>query len=387
MKSSRLPLRIVTVATALAAVLAFALPASAAPLVLNAGAVLTLTGSNQAFGLSSRRGIDMAVKEINAGAIPGIKMSVKTVDDAGTVPGAAAAFGIFFRDEVSAILGPTLSSVALNVDPFANGARIPVLGISNSLPGITEIGTFVFRPALTEAIVLPRVVKAVATSSAQPKSAVLIVGSDAAVTVDSYSATASAIMGQALTDNGIVTTKTIAVPADTTDYSSIGADVKLTDPAIVAITALPGEGIPLIVALRAAGFRGKIIGSNAFNSQEIISAAKAASNGLIVGTAWSPATVTVRNKAFIKAFRKEYKRLPDQYAATGYAYTYVLAQAAKNGNSTSQTAMQTQLAAITGDKFVSTLLGKFRFDANRNGVSPVAIQEVINQHFMIYQPK
>ena len=40
----------------------------------------------------------MAAAEINAGAIPGVRINVKTVDDLSTTPGAAAAFGVFVRD-------------------------------------------------------------------------------------------------------------------------------------------------------------------------------------------------------------------------------------------------------------------------------------------------
>ncbi|MEI7438978.1 MAG: ABC transporter substrate-binding protein, partial [Thermoleophilia bacterium] len=177
MHSPRLRSRLVLVAATAVAALAILIPAAAAaPVTVNVGAALTLTGPNQAYGLSSRRGIDLAAKEINAGAVSGVKMNVKTIDDLGTAAGAAAAYGVFFRDNVSVLMGPTLSDVALTVDNFAQAARIPVMGISNTQPGITEIGTFIFRPALTEAVVLPAVVKAVATSSLMPKTAVVIQG-------------------------------------------------------------------------------------------------------------------------------------------------------------------------------------------------------------------
>jgi branched-chain amino acid transport system substrate-binding protein len=346
---------------------------------VNVGAALTLTGANQAYGLSSRRGIDMAAKEINAGAIRGVRINVKTVDDLGTPQGAAAAFGIFFRDGVTAIMGPTLSSVALTVDHFAQGARIPVLGISNTQPGITEIGTFIFRPALTENVVLPDVVKAVATSPLAPKTTVLIQGSD------EFAVATAPIFAGAFEANQIALTKTVVVPPGTTDFTAIAAEVKAADPDIVTITALPAEGIPLLKALRAAGVRKKVIGSNAFNTQAIIKGAGPAANGLIVGTPWTIADTSERNVKWVKAFKKEYRRTPDQFAATAYAYTYVVAEAARSGGAASQVAMQTKLAAITGTNGVSTLLGKFRFDANRNGITPVRVQQVLGGRFTLFE--
>ena len=102
----------------------------------------------------------------------------------------------------------------------------------------------------------------------------------------------------------------------------------------------------------------------------------AAANGLIVGTAWAAWNATPANKAFIKAFKRKYKSNPDQFAATAYAYTYVLATAARNGKSAAPDVLATQLAAITGTKTVPTLLGNFTFDQNRNGVSPVLVQQL-----------
>ncbi len=373
--------RIVLIAVAIAALASTIPTASAAPVTVNVGAALTLSGPNAVYGLSSRRGIDLAAKEINAGAVRGVAMKVTTIDDFGTPEGASAAYGVFFRSGVSTIMGPTLSSVALVVNHFAQGARLPVVAVSNTLPGITEVGTFVFRGSLTEQFVIPRVVRAVVTSSLQPKTAVVAMGSD------EYSLGAGGILSAALTSNAVILNKTVTIPAGTTDFTAIAAEIKAADPDIVAIGALPADGVPLLIALRNVGYRKKIIGSTSFNSRVVITGAKSAANGLIVGASWSSAVDKPANTTFIKAFKKEYRLMPDQYAAAAYAYTYVVAAAAKNGKSATQESMQTQLAAITGSKFVSTLLGRFRFDGNRNGVSPVVIQEIVNQKFVVYAPK
>lgn len=376
----RSAIRLAAVLAAALTTLALALPAAAAPVTVNVGAALTLTGANDVYGLSSRRGIDMAAAEINAGAIKGVKVNVKAIDDLGTVPGASAAYGIFLRDRVSVIMGPTLSSVALTVDNFAQGGRTPVVAVSNTLPGITEIGDYIFRASLTEQVVLPAVVKAVASSPRiQPKTAVIVQGSD------TFAVDTAPIFASAITANGMTLTKTVVVPPFTTDFSAIAAEVKAADPDIVAMTALPAEGIPLLKALRGAGYRKKIIGSNAFNTQDVITGAGTASNGVIVGAGWSSASTTTRNVNWIKAFRKLYKRTPDQFAATAYAATYVVAQAAANGKTATPDGLRTQLAAITGSKRVPTLLGRFTFDANRNGISPVVVQEIVDGSFTLFE--
>ncbi|MGI9187843.1 MAG: hypothetical protein ACR2J9_10090, partial [Gaiellales bacterium] len=72
------------ISVVLVALIAFAIAiptASAAPITVNVGAALSLTGDAAAYGLSSRKGIDMAAKEINGGALTGVKVNVKTIDD------------------------------------------------------------------------------------------------------------------------------------------------------------------------------------------------------------------------------------------------------------------------------------------------------------------
>lgn len=371
-----LRIRLLTAVAVVGALLAVTVPAGAQG--VKVGAALSLTGDAAVYGTSSKRGIELAVQELAKGSGP--RLDVSFVDDKSTSAGAAAAFGVFFRDGVIAIMGPSLSSVALDVDPFAQGARVPVLGISNSEPGITEIGTFVFRPALTDQYVIPRVVKTVATSKLQPKTAVVVQGSDA------YAQASGPMLTAAVTAAGMTLSKAVSVPTGTTDYAPIAADIKATDPDIVLISALAPEGVPLLKAIRAAGYKKRIIGSDAFNAQSVIAEAGPAANGLITGAAWSAATKSTANTAFVKAFKRKFKRTPDAFAATAYAYTYVLAQAARRGGSASQTAMQTQLAAITGGKKASTILGAFRFDANRNGMSPVVVQEVKKGKFGLFAP-
>lgn len=377
-----LAFRLPVIAAVAASILALTATASA-QVNATVGAALTLTGTNATYGLSQQRGINLAVREINRGSVSGVRLTVKTIDDKGSIEGASSAFGVFARSNVSAILGPTLSPVACSVDHFAQAARMPVLGISNtqncvdSAAGteypLTSIGTFVHRPALTEAVIAPRVVRAVARSSAQPTSAGLVIGSDA------FAATSGPIYKSALEKNSLAITTEQTIPAGTTDFAALAQTVATADPDIVVITALPAEGVPFLVALRNAGYRRTVIGSNAFNSAAVIAEAKAAANGLVVGAAWSETTTTAANKKFIDAFRKRYRVAPDQFAAQAYAYTYVVAHAVKAARSASPDAVNGKLSTT---KRLSTILGRFSFNAQRNGVSPVVVQQVKNRKFV-----
>jgi len=64
------------------------------------------------------------------------------------------------KDKKSLIIGPTLSNAAKQTDPVAQEGKTPVLAVSNTAAGITEIGDYIFRDSLTEGAVIPQTVAA-----------------------------------------------------------------------------------------------------------------------------------------------------------------------------------------------------------------------------------
>src|SRR6184192_55195 len=112
------------------------------------GAALSLTGAAASYGAAQRNGIEAALESVNrSNSLGGIRMEVLVEDDGSTKEQGINVFQKFInQDRVSVILGPTLSTTATAVDPLAQQAKVPVLGISNTAPkGITDIGDYIFR--------------------------------------------------------------------------------------------------------------------------------------------------------------------------------------------------------------------------------------------------
>ena len=70
-----------------------------------------------------------------------------------------AANKLIHKDNVVAIIGPTLSGEMFAAGPIANQSGVPVMGTSTTAEGITEIGDFIFRNALPESLAIPHAVK------------------------------------------------------------------------------------------------------------------------------------------------------------------------------------------------------------------------------------
>src|SRR5215211_4065278 len=149
--------------------------AAAQALNANFGAVFTLSGPNAAYGQAQQKGVQLAMEEINGkNAVEGIKVAITVEDDAGDRNQGINVFNKFLgQANLTAIIGPTLSNTAQATDPIAQDKKVPVLGVSNTAAGITDIGDYIFRDSLTEGDVIPQTIKKVA-STVKPKKAALM---------------------------------------------------------------------------------------------------------------------------------------------------------------------------------------------------------------------
>ena len=146
------------------------------------GFVFSMTGGAAAYGATQKEGAELAVEQVNAAAGGGLKIAPIFEDDA-SVPqqGTNVYNKLINGDKVAVVIGPTLSNTAKITNPIAQQVGVPVLGVSNTAGGITEIGDYIFRNSLTEAVVIPNTIK-VAKEKLGLKKVVLFYGNDDAFT-------------------------------------------------------------------------------------------------------------------------------------------------------------------------------------------------------------
>ena len=112
------------------------------------GAVLSLTGAAASYGESQQQGLELAAEELDEKGGVTYDLTHRGRRDR-PAPGHHALRGVRLRRR-QPIIGPTLSNAALQADPIAQEAGVPVLGISNTAAGVTDIGDYIFRDSLTE---------------------------------------------------------------------------------------------------------------------------------------------------------------------------------------------------------------------------------------------
>jgi branched-chain amino acid transport system substrate-binding protein len=308
-----------------ALVLALGLFSADAGAQIKLGAAEALTGNAAQYGAPIRRGLELALGEINnAGGINGQKINLSVEDEQGRKEEAINVFKkLIFQDKVLMLFGPTLSNSAQASDPVAQGARVVVFGTSNTADGITSIGNYVFRNSVTEADILPVTLQVTAQKTGLKKVAVLY-GNDDIFTKSGYDN-----FNKALQSLKIPVTATETFAKGDVDFKPQLTKIKASNPDAIVLSALVAEGAPIMVQARQLGITVPFIGGNGMNSPRVFELAKDRSDNLWVGSPWSIENPAAENQKFIGAYQKAQGSQPDQFAAQAYDAMHIVAQALK----------------------------------------------------------
>ena len=121
------------------------------------GIVLPLTGRfSYAAGSPLLQSFELACSEINAASPHRAKLRFIIEDDQSTIEGAVAAFNkLIHQDGVSVLLGPATSSQTAETFPIAQENQVLAISPTSSARGLSALGDYVFRIALTTDILIP----------------------------------------------------------------------------------------------------------------------------------------------------------------------------------------------------------------------------------------
>ncbi|SHN52137.1 amino acid/amide ABC transporter substrate-binding protein, HAAT family (TC 3.A.1.4.-) [Geodermatophilus obscurus] len=338
------------------------------------GAVLSLTGAAASYGESQQRGLELAAAQLAEKG--GVTYDLRIEDDQTDPRQGITLFDQFVNDGVSLIIGPTLSNAAVQADPIAQEAGVPVLGISNTAAGVTEIGDYIFRNSLTEQAVIPQTI-ATATEEFGLQDVVVMYSNDDAFTESGYQAFAAA-----LEEQGVTVSETITFSKADTDFRALLTQAQQSDPDAIVVSALIEAAIPLVTQARELGIDVPIIGGNGFNNPRLMADAGQAAEGVVVGAAWNSASDNPENTAFLADFEAEHGAQPDQFAAQAYAGLMLVDQAVRANCAADRESLKQALGELEN---VPTVLGEFSIDENRDAVHPAVVQVVRDGTFAVLE--
>jgi branched-chain amino acid transport system substrate-binding protein len=340
------------------------------------GAILSITGAGGVYGPQSRDGMNLAVKQINAaGGVNGVQISLTIKDDASDKAQATQlAQTLIQQDNDLALLGPTLSNSAVGAHPLAEKLKTPILAVSTTgihiVPDCNWTATsadttpckYVFRDSLGEQTAIPDNIQAYAADK-HPKTGVLLVAQD-----DKFSSDGGKIVQDTVGQYGITLLKTIKFNKAEADLAPYVTQAVQAKPDVIFITSLGGIPAKIMIEARKQNWNGQFLGGNGFNTSTVSTQAGAAGKGARSASAWYLGNTFPSNADFVAAYKAEYNKNPDQFAAQGYTAIKILADAASRANLSfgDIAADRSKLRDAMESVNIQTPLGPFQFTSDHD---------------------
>jgi branched-chain amino acid transport system substrate-binding protein len=267
------------------------------------------------------------------------------------------------RDHAVAVLGPSLSLVAVKADPLADGLRTPVVAVSNTANGIVGkcpyACTYIWRDSLGEATAVPANIDQYVLESHPSTAAILYVEGDKLGIDEARIAAAS------FGEEGVRVVANQKLPA-TGDLTAAVTNALVGNPQVVFIGASFGaRAVDAMKQLRASGYFGTFLGGNTLNSATTSRLAGKVGAGARSGAAWYDGNDFPANQQFITAYEQTYDQPPDQFAAQAFVGVEIVADALRRGKiATSTKSIEDKRVALQKslrDVALMTPLGPFRF--------------------------
>jgi branched-chain amino acid transport system substrate-binding protein len=316
------------------------------------GLIAELTGDIPAVGASCKNAAQMAVDEINtAGGIDlgGVKHGISLVveDSAAKADqAAAAAQKLITQDQVLAIVGPNASLGAIPAAQIAEGAQTLLITPWSTNPKTTldnqgKPKKWVVRACFTDTYQGRVLAKFAHSYMHATKAAVL------------YDVASEAPKGQAELfkidfeeDGG----KVVAFETYTTgdkDFSAQLTKIKAAGPELVFLPAYYGD-VPLhLQQAHRLGLTVPFLGSDSWESPEIIKLAGQDAEGSYLCDHYSPGAKNEITGRFVVSYKKRYGQEPDDVAALTYDAFGVLKKAIAGAGKVDRQAVRDALSKVT----------------------------------------
>ncbi|HEX2094231.1 MAG TPA: ABC transporter substrate-binding protein [Longimicrobiaceae bacterium] len=324
---------------------------------------------NQGNGVSARKGVEMAVEEINRDRIDGRTLELVIRDDEGS-PEKALDIAEFFRDSVDvvAVVGHITSSATLEAAKVYNDESggylkppVPQISPSSSSPLVTHAGPYTFRVCPSDLLHGPKVASLAYSRLGSRRAAVLYTNDAYGRGVAESFASAFQRSGGSLVARDPYLPATVEGPGSVTPYL-VRAIRSGMDALMIA--GQGDTGIRIVREARRLGYTGPILGADALTG---VKDTGADAEGIYISSAFLPDRSSEKARAFVEAYMRRFNELPDHRGAMAYDAVMLLAQAIREVG-TDRKAIRDYLAKVgregSGVAVFEGVSGTIAFDEN-----------------------
>jgi len=337
--------------------------------VILLGEVGSLTGSEATFGISTRDGIELALKEANqAGGVKGKKVAVRVYDDQGKPEEAAnAVTRLISQDRVKLILGEVASSNSLAMAPKCQSGQVPMITPSSTNPKVTAVGDYIFRVCFIDPFQGFVMAKFAKENLKFTRAAVLKDLKSA------YSLGLTEVFTRKFTEMGGKIVATEAYSKGDSDFRAQLTAIKGHKPDAIYV---PGYYTDVGIVARQAreiGIKAPLLGGDGWDSEKLWELGGSAIVGSYFSNHYSPDDPSPRVQSFLTKYKAAYGGIPDSLAALGYDAANVAIHAMQQAPDLSGPSIR---AAIAQTKDFPGVAGTITLDENRNPVKPAVVLQV-----------
>lgn len=332
----------------------------------------SLTGKDAAFGVATRKGVLLAVEEINAkGGILGRKVEY-VVEDIQSKQGesATAVKKLISRDKVAAVIGANASANSLEAGPICQNAKIPMMAISSTNERVTAIGDYIFRICFIDPF-QGAVLAKFAHGSLKARRVALLTATNSP-----YSVGLSAVLRERFTALGGEIVAEQKYAEGDKDFRAQLTAVRTAKPDVIAATGFYSEAALICIQARSLGLNIPIIGGDGWEAPQLTELGGKAVEGTYYCTYFSADNHAPEVRSFVERYQQRWNNeKPEGVSALGYDAMYVIAAAMERAGTTDSPKFRDALAAT---KEFEGVTGKTTIDEKRNSQKAAVMLAVKN---------
>lgn len=338
-----------------------------------------LTGGHSHYGIETLKGMRMAVDDINdAGGVNGKMLEIVEGDHGSNSGEAANVTQKLITQGVAAIVGDPTTGITKSAAQICQPAQVVLMSAGAVGTGVVEIGDFIYRDTLLDAVAAPAVTRYLVEDLGWKKVALIT------TTGLPYSESLTSIFKPALKEFGIEIVSEQSIMEKDTNFSAQVTQLSQMEFDGVVFTGYYTEGALFMKEMRKQGMDQVLVGGDGLLGKELYELGGEAVQGSMVYAGFAVDTENAEGKTaeFIEAYKAANNGvLPDMFPAQGYDAVVLLADAMKAADSSDPKVFKDTLAQI---KDWDGVTGNITFDENREPIkSPVYLQEVKGQAFTV----
>lgn len=324
------------------------------------GHIASLTGKDAAFGVATRKGILLAVEELNAaGGVLGRPLEY-LVEDMQSKPGepATATKKLISRDKVVFVLGANASRDSLEAAPICQTYHVPMMAISSTNPAVTEKGDYIFRICFIDPF-QGAVLAKFAHDSLHAKRLALLTSVSAP-----YSVGLSNVLRQEFAARGGTLVADQKYSEGDKDFRAQLTAIRAAQPDVIAATGYYTEAALICIQARELGLDVPVIGGDGWEAPQLTQLGGKAVEGTYYSTYFSADNTAPDVQGFVQRYQKRWSgEKPEAVSALGYDAVRLISAAIQRIGTTDAAKLRDAIAAT---KDFPGVTGRTTIDPKRN---------------------